>query len=89
MRFFNTHQIKCLLERHPSAAQTSQWKGGPLRIDPLATVQTLERYMVVRGFGRPDLVCEHVRVNRGCLILGPTVSQSQTSLGTRAKSIEG
>jgi hypothetical protein len=31
--------FQCSLERHPMAVSTSQWKGGPLRIDPLATVQ--------------------------------------------------
>lgn len=53
LKFFNSHQIKCTLERHPSAVDTNQWKGGVLRIDPLATIQTLERYMIIRGFGKP------------------------------------
>lgn len=39
LKFFNSHQIKCTLERHPSAVDTNQWKGGVLRIDPLATIQ--------------------------------------------------
>jgi len=29
-----------------------QWKGGPVKIDPLALVQAIERYLVVRGYGR-------------------------------------
>ena len=43
----------------------SNWKAGPLRIDPLATLQTLERYMVVRGIGRPDQVHMHARTHTG------------------------
>ncbi len=39
IHFFNTHQIKCQLERHASAVGGGQWKRGPLRIDPLATIQ--------------------------------------------------
>ena len=29
-----------------------QWRGGPVKIDPLALVQAIERYLVVRGYGR-------------------------------------
>jgi hypothetical protein len=28
-----------------------QWKGGAVKIDPLALVQAIERYLVVRGYG--------------------------------------
>ena len=41
LKFFNSHQIKCTLERHPSSLDTNSWKGGVLRIDPLATIQVL------------------------------------------------
>ncbi|CAI7994466.1 E3 ubiquitin-protein ligase TRIP12 [Geodia barretti] len=55
LKFFNSHQIKCSLEKHSTApSSVSNWKGGPLRIDPLATLQTLERYLVVRGIGMSD-----------------------------------
>ncbi|KAL5476128.1 hypothetical protein EMCRGX_G026036 [Ephydatia muelleri] len=54
LKFLSSHQIKCNLERHPSAVNVSQWKGGPVRIDPLATVQAVERYMVIRGYGKQD-----------------------------------
>ena len=50
MRFFNTHQIKCVLERHPSAVGGGQWKGGPLRIDPLATIQVGVISVCVHGW---------------------------------------
>lgn len=29
-----------------------QWKGGTVKIDPLALVQAIERYLMVRGYGR-------------------------------------
>ena len=52
LRFFNTHQLKCNLQRHPSCNSVKQWKGGPVKIDPLALVQAIEKYLVVRGYGR-------------------------------------
>ncbi|XP_066267756.1 E3 ubiquitin-protein ligase TRIP12-like isoform X2 [Branchiostoma lanceolatum] len=52
LKFFNTHQLKCQLQRHPDCKNVKQWKGGPVKIDPLALVQAIERYLVVRGYGR-------------------------------------
>ncbi|XP_031562481.1 E3 ubiquitin-protein ligase TRIP12-like [Actinia tenebrosa] len=52
LRFFSTHQIKCHLQRHPDCKTLKQWKGGPVKIDPLALVQAVERYLVVRGYGK-------------------------------------
>ncbi|KAG5847727.1 hypothetical protein ANANG_G00129290 [Anguilla anguilla] len=52
LKFFNTHQLKCQLQRHPDCANVKQWKGGTVKIDPLALVQAIERYLVVRGYGR-------------------------------------
>jgi len=52
LRFFNTHQLKCNLQRHPSVTNVKQWKGGPVKIDPLALVQAIEKYLVIRGYGR-------------------------------------
>ncbi|XP_063224587.1 E3 ubiquitin-protein ligase TRIP12 isoform X2 [Bacillus rossius redtenbacheri] len=52
LRFFNTHQLKCNLQRHPECSNLKQWKGGTVKIDPLALVQAIERYLVVRGYGR-------------------------------------
>ncbi|XP_040283735.1 E3 ubiquitin-protein ligase TRIP12 isoform X8 [Bufo bufo] len=52
LKFFNTHQLKCQLQRHPECTNVKQWKGGPVKIDPLALVQAIERYLVVRGYGR-------------------------------------
>uniref|UniRef100_A0AAQ5X4F8 E3 ubiquitin-protein ligase n=1 Tax=Amphiprion ocellaris TaxID=80972 RepID=A0AAQ5X4F8_AMPOC len=52
LKFFNTHQLKCQLQRHPDCTNVKQWKGGPVKIDPLALVQAIERYLVVRGEGQ-------------------------------------
>ena len=52
LKFFNTHQLKCQLQRHPDCTNVKQWKGGPVKIDPLALVQAIERYLVVRGNAR-------------------------------------
>lgn len=52
LKFFNTHQLKCLLQKHPSCNTLKQWKGGPVKIDPLALVQAIERYLIMRGYGR-------------------------------------
>ncbi|KAL0280843.1 UNVERIFIED_CONTAM: hypothetical protein PYX00_002014 [Menopon gallinae] len=52
LKFFNTHQLKCNLQRHPDCTNLKQWKGGSVKIDPLALVQAIERYLVVRGYGR-------------------------------------
>lgn len=52
LKFFNTHQLKCHLQRHPDCTNLKQWKGGTVKIDPLAMVQAIERYLVVRGYAR-------------------------------------
>ncbi|CAB3980054.1 E3 ubiquitin- ligase TRIP12, partial [Paramuricea clavata] len=52
LRFFNSHQIKCFLQRHPDCTNVKNWRGGPVKIDPLALVQAIERYLVLRGYGR-------------------------------------
>lgn len=43
--------MKCNLQRHPDCTNLRQWKGGAVKIDPLALVQAIERYLVVRGYG--------------------------------------
>ncbi len=43
---------QCHLQRHPDCKNLRQWKGGPVKIDPLALVQAIERYLVMRGYGR-------------------------------------
>lgn len=43
--------FQCNLQRHPECSNLKQWKGGTVKIDPLALVQAIERYLVVRGYG--------------------------------------
>ncbi|XP_026764305.2 E3 ubiquitin-protein ligase TRIP12 isoform X3 [Galleria mellonella] len=50
LKFFNTHQLMCDLKRHPTCTNLKQWKGGVVRIDPLALVQAIERYLSQRGY---------------------------------------
>lgn len=44
--------FQCRLVRHPSATNLRQWKRGPVKIDPLALVSAIERYMLMKGYGR-------------------------------------
>ena len=44
LRFFKTHHLKCSLQRHPDCSSLKSWKGGLVKIDPLALVQAIERY---------------------------------------------
>lgn len=62
LKFFNTHQLKCQLQRHPDCANVKQWKGGPVKIDPLALVQAIERYLVVRGTFYLCILCVYMSV---------------------------
>ena len=52
VKFFNTHQLKCLLQRHNDATAIRQWKGGPVKVDPLAIVSAIEKYLVMRGMNK-------------------------------------
>ena len=48
--------FQCQLQRHPSCTSLKQWKGGPVKIDPLALVQAIERYLVMRGYGHTKVL---------------------------------
>ena len=50
LRFFKTHHLKCSLQRHPECASLKEWKGGLVKIDPLALVQAIERQVRSVGF---------------------------------------
>lgn len=52
LKFFNTHQLKCNLQRHPQCNNLRRWRGGPVKIDPLAVVQAIEKYLTVRGYAK-------------------------------------
>ncbi|CAF1012039.1 unnamed protein product [Adineta ricciae] len=49
LRLFTTHQLKCNLIRHPQCKTLKQWNSGPVKIDPLALVSAIEKYLLLRG----------------------------------------
>jgi E3 ubiquitin-protein ligase TRIP12 len=53
LRFFQTHQIRCNLRRHPSCKQLREWRHGrgSIKVDPFTSVSAIERYLVDRGIG--------------------------------------
>lgn len=50
LRFFNTHHIKCMFQRHPECNNLRQWRGGPVMIDPLASIHNIDQYLVSQGY---------------------------------------
>ena len=40
------------LRRAPDGGSLRQWRRGPVKVDPLAPLQAIERYLVIRGYGR-------------------------------------
>lgn len=50
LRFFNTHHLKCIFQRHPECSNLRQWRGGPVMIDPLASVHNIDQYLVSQGY---------------------------------------
>ena len=40
------------LRRAPDGGGLRQWRHGPVKVDPLAPLQAVERYLVIRGYGR-------------------------------------
>jgi len=54
LRFFKTHHLKCSLQRHPDCSSLKSWKGGLVKIDPLALVSAIEKYLLSRGYGQPQ-----------------------------------
>ena len=68
LKLIKTLHLKCSLQRRPQCTSLKSWKGGLVKIDPLALVQAIEmrvaifysalslihgRYLVTRGYGRP------------------------------------
>ncbi|CAF1314917.1 unnamed protein product [Adineta steineri] len=49
LRLITTHQLKCNLIRHPQCKNLKQWNSGPVKIDPLALVSAIEKYLLLRG----------------------------------------
>ncbi|GMR31997.1 hypothetical protein PMAYCL1PPCAC_02192 [Pristionchus mayeri] len=53
LRFFQTHQIRCNLRRHPACRDLSDWRHGhgSIKVDPLTSISAIERYLSERGIG--------------------------------------
>ncbi|CAD5228981.1 unnamed protein product [Bursaphelenchus okinawaensis] len=53
LRFFQSHQIRCNLKRHPSCKQLREWRRGrgSIKVDPFTSISAIERYLVDRGIG--------------------------------------
>ena len=54
MRFFQSHQIRLHLQRHPACRQLREWRHGrgSIKVDPFASVSSIERYLLERGVFR-------------------------------------
>lgn len=96
IKFFSTHQLKCALVRHTSVAsggELRQWKGGHVKVDPLALVSTIEKYLLMRGIYKPSTTAT-AAANPLIMLTNsatastttPTATQPSTSGGTAADS---
>jgi E3 ubiquitin-protein ligase TRIP12 len=56
LRLITTHQLKCNLIRHPQCKTLKQWNSGPVKIDPLALVSAIEKYLLLRGIASSAIV---------------------------------
>ena len=56
LRLITTHQLKCNLLRHPQCKTLKQWNSGPVKIDPLALVSAIEKYLLLRGIAHTTIV---------------------------------
>lgn len=54
LRIMSSHQLKCSLVRHPLCKTLKQWNSGPVKVDPLAMVSSLEKYLLLRGVAMDD-----------------------------------
>jgi len=51
IKFLNNHQLKCQLVRGEGGVRgVKEWHGGPVKVDPLALVQAIEKYLTARGY---------------------------------------
>jgi hypothetical protein len=96
IKYFNTHQLKCLLQRYEetedgqiTTSNTSvvnglrQWRSGYVKVDPLALVSTIEKYLLMRGIVAPASSQQQVVENSGSST-NTLTSSSTTSTTTAA-----
>lgn len=53
LRFFQTHQIRCNLRRHPACRELKEWRRGhgSIKVDPFTSISAIEKYLLDRGVG--------------------------------------
>uniref|UniRef100_A0A0N5B744 E3 ubiquitin-protein ligase n=1 Tax=Strongyloides papillosus TaxID=174720 RepID=A0A0N5B744_STREA len=53
MKFFNQHQIRCQLKKHPSCMKLGDWRHSntPIKVDAFTTINSILRYLFERGIG--------------------------------------
>ncbi|OZC06632.1 hypothetical protein X798_06384 [Onchocerca flexuosa] len=53
LRFFQTHQIRCNLKRHPTCKDLKEWRHGhgSIKVDPFTSIAAIERYLLDHGIG--------------------------------------
>ncbi|CAF3579298.1 unnamed protein product [Rotaria socialis] len=55
LRLITTHQLKCNLVRYSQCKTLKQWNSGPVKIDPLALVSAIEKYLLLRGIAHSTI----------------------------------
>uniref|UniRef100_A0A914M452 E3 ubiquitin-protein ligase n=1 Tax=Meloidogyne incognita TaxID=6306 RepID=A0A914M452_MELIC len=53
LRFFQMHQIRINLRRHPKCKNLREWRHGrgSIKVDPFTSISSIERYLLERGIG--------------------------------------
>ncbi|PAV67973.1 hypothetical protein WR25_23345 isoform F [Diploscapter pachys] len=55
LRFFQSHQIKCLLRRHPDCHDLREYHrngGSTIKVDPFTSISAIEKYLIDKGIHR-------------------------------------
>ena len=51
-KFLSSHHIKVSLSRHSSCSNIKKYKGPLIKLDPFTPVQSIERFLLARGYGK-------------------------------------
>lgn len=51
-KFFASHLIKISFNRHSSCNNLRKYKGPLIKLDPFTTVQSIEKFLLARGYGK-------------------------------------
>ncbi|XP_067948711.1 E3 ubiquitin-protein ligase TRIP12-like [Watersipora subatra] len=63
LKFLNSHQLKCQLQRHPECKTFKAYEGGPVKVDPLAPVHAIENFLIRHGYCKTDASSAHSPVD--------------------------